>query len=421
MGVGGQQGMESNKENHFDSVLGRMVTEQGFATAQEVEDCLALQKQLDSGGNQQMLADLLVANGAVTQKQIDRLIPTEDHKPTHELPGFKLYGRLGSGAMATVYKAKQKSLDRTVAIKVLPRKFMTNPSFVERFYAEGRAAAKLNHPNIVQAIDVGKTGDTHYLVMEYVKGRTVYDDIVEKGRYDEPEALRIAVQIVSALEHAHKAGLIHRDVKPKNIMLTRAGQAKLADMGLARAVSDCEIAQAEKGKAYGTPYYISPEQIRGQTNIDFRADIYSFGATFYHMVTGQVPFGGANPSAVMHKHLKNELVPPDHLNTDLSAGICEIIEVCMTKDARNRYNNTADLLYDLEAVARGEPPMHARQKFDLAALSVLDSPEEDTTAIPVEIGSSLPMAGQPIFWSAVAGWAVAGILLVILVLMMSFL
>lgn len=426
--------MAETAQNNVDSLLGRLVIEQGLATRSEVEDCLALQRQLDQSGDvmdsggsangesdarQRSLADLLVANGIVTQRQIDRLRPQVDVAPQpHEIAGFKMLGRLGSGAMATVYKMKQLSLDRVVAVKVLPRKYMTNPQFVERFYAEGRAAARLNHPNIVQAIDVGKSGETHYFVMEYVEGRSVYDDIVEKGRYAEKEALKIATQIASALHHAHQAGLIHRDVKPKNIMLTNDGQAKLADMGLARAVSDREMAEAEQGKAYGTPYYISPEQIRGSLDVDYRADIYGFGATLYHMVTGQVPFDGPNPSAVMHKHLKAELVPPDHINRNLSAGIGEIIEVCMAKDPRKRYNSASDLLEDLEAVAADEPPIHARKKFDLAALSALES-NSDTIIRPVEIEPEPSAMEQPIFWIAVLGWLAAVLLGIALVVILA--
>ncbi len=204
----------------------------------------------------------------------------------------------------------------------------------------------------------------------------------------------------------------------QNIMLTTdGGKAKLADMGLARAVSDVEAAEAEAGKAYGTPYYISPEQIRGEIDVDFRADIYSLGATLYHMVTGQIPFDGPNPSAVMHKHLKNEIIPPDHLNPELSTGIGEIIEVCMAKSPSKRYNTTADLLKDLEAVARGEPPLQARKKFDLAALTTLEGDAEQPMAVSLDARADL--ASQPLFWVMLAGWGVA-ILLGILLLALIF-
>jgi serine/threonine-protein kinase len=289
--------------------------------------------------------------------------------------------------MATVYKARQLSLDRIVAVKVLPKRMSENPEFVERFYKEGKAAAKLSHNNIVQAIDVGSTKDNyHYFVMEYVEGRTLYDcmqppPIGEGRNFSEAEALDITIQIADALEHAHKRGLIHRDVKPKNIILTPTGIAKLTDLGLARDLDDKEAAESEAGKAYGTPYYISPEQIRGDLDIDFRADIYSLGATMYHMVTGQPPFDGDTPSAVMHKHLKQPLIPPDHINTALSAGIGEIIEVAMAKEREDRYPSTSDLLEDLRAVRTGQPPVHARRQVDVENLAKI---EESGRTVDIE-------------------------------------
>ncbi len=412
---------------NFDTILGRLVVEKGLASENEVKELLDRRGSKDSRDiNQQSLGDMLVETGIITTRQLERLRPlVEEAKPTQQIPGYQVLEKLGAGAMATVYKARQLSLDRIVAIKVLPKRYMNNPEFVERFYAEGRAAAKLNHPNIVQAIDVGKAGEYNFFVMEYVEGQTVFDMIATGRRFKERDALELIIHIARALDHSHKAGFIHRDVKPKNIMLTKAGVAKLADMGLARAVSDAEAAEAEAGKAYGTPYYIAPEQIRGEVNIDFRADIYSLGATFYHMVTGQVPFDGPNPSAVMHKHLKNDLVPPDRINPKLSTGVCEIIEICMAKDRNQRYNTTADLLADLEAVARGDAPIQARQKFDIGKLSVLAEGTEIKEAPPAEeqtqepkgkkpgaIDPTLPFFYQPLFYVALTGWVVALVLFI---------
>jgi serine/threonine-protein kinase len=285
--------MAETSQINADSVLGRLVVEKGLATSEEVEQCLQLQRETTEDPGQRSLAEVLVENGVVTSRQLERLRPeVEEQRAGQQIPGFQIISKLGAGAMATVYKARQVSLDRLVAIKVLPRKYTKNQQFVERFYAEGRAAAKLNHPNIVGALDVGKAGEFHYFVMEHVEGHTVFDHINDHGRYEEQEALEIARHVGRALEHAHEQGFIHRDVKPKNIMITPEGTVKLADMGLARAVSDREAAEAEQGKAFGTPYYISPEQIRGVVDVDYRADIYGLGATLYHMLTGQVPFNG---------------------------------------------------------------------------------------------------------------------------------
>jgi serine/threonine-protein kinase len=162
-------------------------------------------------------------------------------------------------------------------------------------------------------------------------------------------------------------------------MINTQGVVKLADMGLARETTDIEAAQSEEGKAYGTPYYISPEQIRGKIDIDGRADIYGLGATFYHMVTGKVPFTGDDSAAIMRKHLKEKLVPPDHINTGLSAGVSEVIEIMMAKHREDRYNNVEELLMDLEALRQGHPPLQAHKRFDVEMLEKLE--EGDTVEV----------------------------------------
>src|SRR5205807_2195848 len=172
---------------------------------------------------------------------------------------------------------------------------------------------KLSHNNLVQAIDVGSAGSLHYFVMEYVEGTTIKHELENGKIYSEREALNIVMQVAQALHHAHRRGLIHRDVKPANIILTPEGIAKLADLGMAREATDEELDRAEKGMTIGTPYYIAPEQIHGREDIDARADIYSLGATFYHMVTGQPPFPGSEIDLVLDAHLQQDLTPPDHL------------------------------------------------------------------------------------------------------------
>jgi serine/threonine-protein kinase len=378
-----------------DTILGRTVIDQGICTKEEVEDCRAIQSELAKEQRPRSLGELLVENGYATQKQIERLKTAADEQGSlQQIPGYQILSKLGAGAMAAVFKARQLSLDRIVAIKILPSKMTSNKDFVDRFYKEGRAAAKLNHANIVGAYDVGEANGRHYFVMEYVEGGTVYDRLEKGERYSEREALQITIQVCKALVHAHKAGFIHRDVKPKNIMITPNGIAKLADMGLARGVSDVEAAQAEAGKAYGTPYYISPEQIRGEIDIDGRADLYSLGGTFYHMITGKVPFDAPTPSAVMHKHLKEELVPPDHLVPDISAGVAEIIEVAMAKRRKNRYQSAEDMLTDLERVARGEPPIIARKSYDLTQLAALENTGTDSGSQIAQDNNSVPVSAQ---------------------------
>jgi len=400
--------MEATKEGtNLDTLIGRLVVDQGLATPDEVKHCLTLSRNepLSEGGKAEelsnSLAQLLVDREYVTKRQISRLREAiEAERSGASISGYRIVGKLGAGAMATVYKAKQVSLDRMVAIKKLPKKFSQNPQFIERFFAEGRAAASLNHPNIVQAFDVGNEGDMYYFVMEYVEGRSVHEDIVTHKRFKEDDAINVGIQVAEALEHAHERGLIHRDVKPKNIMITKEEVVKLADMGLARAMSDVEAAEAEAGRAFGTPYYISPEQIRGEKDIGPPADIYSLGVTLYHMVTGNVPFEGKNPSSVMHKHLKNELIPPDHVNPKLGAGISEVIEMMMAKKVKNRYQNCTDLLLDLRALKNGEtPPLAHKDVFhsdDLASLAAEVQAVE--TQIPEHTKTGASSLLDHMFW-----------------------
>lgn len=357
----------------FDTMLGKIVVDAGLVTPEEIELCNSLLRESssDSDADQpRTLVDLLIENDFATRRQIERLRSDfEAKKSSQHMPGYRIIRKLGSGAMATVFLARQLSLDREVAIKVLPRKFSDNKKFIERFYKEGRAAAQLNHPNIVGAYDVGNAGEQHYFVMEYVDGETVYDRIVRDKRVPEKEAIGIVKQVAEALQHAHEKGFIHRDIKPKNIMISSSGVVKLADLGLARAMTDLQAAKAEAGRAYGTPYYISPEQIRGEVDIGPPADIYGLGATFYHMVTGRLPFEGRNPSSVMHKHLKAPLVPPDHVNPKLSAGCAQVIEMMMSKTVEGRYQNAADLLEDLELIEKGQPPHFAHRGIAAALVS----------------------------------------------------
>lgn len=267
-----------------------------------------------------------------------------------QIPGYQILGKLGAGAMAVVFKARQISLNRIVAIKVLPKSLSSDEEYVERFYQEGRAAAQLNHTNIVQAYDVGESHGYHYFVMEYVEGETVYDRIHAGQLYSEAEALNVIIQIGRALDHAHSLGLIHRDVKPKNIMITTDGVAKLMDMGLARVANDEDAIAAETGRLFGTPYYISPEQILGKSDVDFRCDMYGLGGTLYHMVTGKPPFEGKDSKDVMIKHVKEKLLSPDRHNLDLSFGLCKTIHKMLAKRPEDRYPSTEAMLEDLQSV-----------------------------------------------------------------------
>ncbi len=353
--------------------LERSAIRRGLAVSAEMQAC----KGLKAKNPGKSLLEIMMAAGVVTKNQAVRLLKELGETGTKlEIPGYQMIERIGKGSMGVVYKAKQVSVDRVVAVKILLDMLASNREFISRFQREAKIAAKLSHNNIVNAIDAGTIGNHHYFVMEYVEGETI-KDLLEKGRvFEEQEALEIILKIAEAMKHAHEKGLIHRDIKPENIMLTKDGNAKLADLGLARPTSDEKWALAEAGMAIGTPYYISPEQVRGQVDIDIRADIYCLGATLYHMVTGRVPYPGETPNEVMKQHAdpKASPIPADHLNTRLSGGLGEVIETMMSKERESRYAKPDDLILDLKCLLAGERPMIAQQKSD--ALASLDEADD---------------------------------------------
>lgn len=329
---------------------------------------------LDAG---EVLAHLAQA-GLITQEQAQRLGPELASLRKQQIPGYKLLNKIGKGSMGTVFKARQLSMDRLVAVKILKPRLASNTEFLERFQREAHLAAKFSSNNVVQAIDVGSTGAINYFVMEYVEGTTIKQEL-EKGKiYGEKEAIEIVLQVAQALQHAHRRHLIHRDIKPANIILTAEGIVKLADLGMARVSADRALDQSEKGMTIGTPFYIAPEQIGTKGEVDSRADMYALGATFYHMVTGQPPFPHKKTVEVLRAHVSEPLTPPDHINTKLSAGLGEVVEYMMAKDRRERYPSPAELIIDLECLLQGEPPKMARQRQDQARLQDLAAGETET-------------------------------------------
>jgi eukaryotic-like serine/threonine-protein kinase len=350
-----------------DSQLEKSILRRGLATAAEIEACKTQRKQLVAKQNDvpKSLLEIMVEAKVLTRSQMTRLTQEAgEANRKFQIPGYQMLQKLGKGSMGVVYKAKQQSVDRVVAIKILLEPLAQNKEFIKRFEREAMIAAKLSHNNVVNAIDAGVIDGHYYFVMEYVEGPTIKDFLDKNKTFDEKEALRITLAIAEALKHAAQRGLIHRDIKPENVILTKEGEVKLADLGLARLTDDDKWVLSEAGMAIGTPYYISPEQVRGQTNIDIRADIYSLGATLYHMVTGKVPYGGETPNEVMRKHVDPNvaIVPPDHLNSRLSGGLGMVVETMMAKNREHRYQTPDDLILDIKCLQRGESPMIAGQK-----------------------------------------------------------
>lgn len=395
-----------------DSLLARLIVERGLAPQSEIDAAIAALRA--NAGQARIFGDILIDAQIITRRQLARLRnEAESDKTILRIPGFQMIRKLGAGAMATVYLAKQVSLDRLVAVKILPKQFSTDQAFIERFYREGQAAARLSDPNIVGALELGRVGDQHYFVMEYVDGETLHDKIVASKRIKDKDALAIVRQVASALKHAHAAGFVHRDIKPKNIMITRAGGVKLADLGLARAMSDKKTAEAERHKAFGTPYYISPEQVRGAVDLGPPADIYGLGATLFHMLTGRVPFEGRDPTEVMRHHLESPLVPPDQIVPGIPQSTAEIVEMMMQKKAKDRYQSAMELIEDIDLAIAGQPLRYARAEINIADIA---SQVEGTAQTEIQ-ESARPDHESILGKVAIAGLAALCILLIVLLIL----
>ena len=255
---------------------------------------------------------------------------------------YEIIDKVGSGGMANVYKAKCHRLNRYVAIKVLKSEFSSDTNFIKKFRAEAQSVAGLSHPNIVSVYDVGDDDGLHYIVMELVEGITLKRFIERKQRLDVKEAVGIAIQICQGMEAAHNHHIIHRDIKPQNIIISRDGKVKVADFGIAKAASSFTLTQDGEGSVH----YLSPEQARGGYS-DERSDIYSLGVTMYEMLTGQVPFSGDNNVSVVLLHLQSEATPVTVLNPSVPHSVDMIVQKCMQKKPERRYQNVAELIADL--------------------------------------------------------------------------
>ncbi|MEO7556853.1 MAG: Stk1 family PASTA domain-containing Ser/Thr kinase [Acidimicrobiales bacterium] len=272
---------------------------------------------------------------------------------------YELHRRLARGGMADVFLARDQLLDRPVAVKVLFPEFATDPSFVERFRREAQNAANLNHPNIVAVFDWGQEKGTYFIVMEYVEGRSLAEILSAEGPLHPQRAAEVAADVAAALGFAHRNGVIHRDVKPGNVLVSPSGQVKVADFGIARALeSGAEENLTQAGSVMGTATYFSPEQAQGLV-LDPRSDLYALGVVLYEMVTGRPPFTGDSPVAIAYKHVQEQPPRPRSVNPDVPADLEAIIGKLLSKDRENRYASADDLRADLRRFREGQRPIAA--------------------------------------------------------------
>ncbi len=316
---------------------------------------------------------------------------------------YELGELLGRGGMAEVRKGTDVRLGRVVAIKRLRTDLASDPTFQARFRREAQAAASLNHPAIAAVYDTGEemsTDGTHvpqpYIVMEYVAGRTLRD-IVREGRKILPErALEITAGVLSALDYSHRAGIIHRDIKPGNVMLTPAGDVKVMDFGIARAVADASSTMTQTAAVVGTAQYLSPEQARGET-VDSRSDVYSTGCLLYELLTGRPPFVGESPVAVAYQHVREQAAPPSSLDHDLTPEIDAIVMKALAKRIEDRYQSAAAMRADIERHLAGKPvsaPVVPTPSDDATSFIPRDAAEATTSIFGTGTGRALPEAEE---------------------------
>ncbi len=376
-----------------DEAFARYVKQTGMAAPDQIETA---RKEAPLP-----LGEALVKLGVITAQQretVEKKLEAQ-REGVGELGGCRLLKKLGEGGMGAVYLAEETARSRKVAIKVLPKKHAQDKEFLKRFRREAEAAARLDHPNIVQGFSAGEDRGYHFYVMEYCEGETLRRRIDRLKVLPIADACGLVAQVARGLKYAHDQGFIHRDVKPENVVVTASGTAKLLDLGLAKNLEDTNATfRTVTGAALGTPHYISPEQARGDKQVDGRSDIYSLGATFYHLVTGRTPFQGSSIFEVIQKHLMERLADPRDLRPEVPEGVVHVIRRMLAKKPDDRYRDCGDLINDLERLTAKQAP-----------LSPPIDPALSSLALPSS--SAAPAARKTWVWIGSA--AAAGVLAIV--------
>lgn len=343
-----------------DELFARAIVDAKVATFEQVLAARHTQALSLKAGIILPLPEALINDGVITTAQRDQLLKSLKSSGLRQLGKYKLIKQLGRGAMGVVFLAEDTLAGRRVALKVLPKKLAENQDFIGRFKREAKATGKLNHVNIIGAFDAGEDQGHHYYVMEYCEGKPLSQILNQSTFLPWEKAVDVVVQVALGLQHAHENNVLHRDIKPENIFVTNDGTAKILDLGLSKDTGSDEASfRTQSGNTVGTPHYISPEQARGDKPVDGRADIYSLGATFYHLLTGQYPFNGPTAASVMLKHLTDPMPNPQLIQPGVPDSVVAILERMAEKDPADRYSNCDELIADLTAVMCGKQPSAA--------------------------------------------------------------
>jgi serine/threonine protein kinase len=349
--------MASPQDQTPAPTLEKIAVEKGWATTEQVRSAIRYQAQ-----KKVSISQAFVALGILSEVQVKRALEGRkarvpgkvDPSTASMIKGYRIERRLGSGGMGDVFLAQQISLDRPVALKILPPQLARDEEFIERFVSEARAAGKVAHENIVAAVDVGESNGRYFFVMELVEGPTLQQVITRDGALPEKRALEVTRQVARGLKQAHFHGLIHRDIKPANIMFTSENIAKICDFGLAREIGT-DVTLTMPGIVQSSPAYASPEQCRGRQDLDHRTDMYSLGVTLFEMLTGKRPFHADTPSALFIKHATEAPPVPQSLNPAVSAGAQQLVLRLLRKEPGQRFETYDQLIEAIDAASKAKP------------------------------------------------------------------
>lgn len=378
----GERGPEH--QDKAEIPFGQAAVDLGFITTAQL--AVALKEQMHAENQRLRLGDILVDKGFLSNRQVTEVLHAQGSRHAFLIPGYEIVQKLGEGGMGAVYKGVHLASRKTVAIKVLAERLSKRPEFLERFHREARVAIDLDHPGIVKGFDEGRVDKVHYFVMEYVHGKSAGRVLKKRGFFGERRSMDILRQVLAALDYAHARNIVHRDIKPDNLMLTRDGKVKLADYGLVKFTDNLGVAGlTTEGQIMGTPNYISPEQAGGKGAVDIRSDIYSLGATAYHLLTGRPPYQGGSVAAVMAMHVGAPVPDPREAKADLADEVRAAIMHMMEKDISRRYQSPAEALRDVEAYFSGRPS----EDRTLRAGMFTPTPDPgDTESLEEQLGDS---------------------------------
>jgi len=408
------------KHREADLLFARMALLERLASPSQIQKAMTMLRRIaEAGGAPPPIGEVLIGEKLITEEQHQQLATrlaeanaaiTEEQAGLHEVPRrvgrYELLERIGRGGMGAVYRARQLNMDRVVALKVLAPHLTRDAKYIKQFIREARAAGQINHANIVAVHEVGEADGHFFICMEHVEGRPLSRELLARGRLPALEVLDYAAQVASALAAAEKAGIVHRDIKPDNLIRTPRGQIKVTDLGLAKRLSDATSA-GQTGWACGTPYYMSPEQARDSRKVDTRSDIYSLGATLYHLVTGKLPFEGDSSVEVLMRAATDRLVPPAILSPEVPQALSDLIERMMAREPEDRPQSAAGLLSELSAVRQEVEALGSGRGRSRRAPRAAKPPRPPGGAGPM----SLVLAGARV----VAVLAVAGLIVELVV------